>query len=211
MFHALWTNRLLLHSLPSFFLHPDFFFPFTFFSKSDNVTPERDIPVLSPSLKFESEFCFPGCDPRRESRSFLVYVHLRWRLCVCVSAYGKVFLVRKRGGPDDGRLYAMKVLKKATIVQKKKTTEHTRTERQVLEAVRQSPFLVTLHYAFQTEAKLHLILGKSPSIPSLTIPCGKGDAFAHDTATLSARWRIFLSRGRGESSICSYLSEWQRE
>ncbi|KAK9510400.1 hypothetical protein O3M35_005195 [Rhynocoris fuscipes] len=54
----------------------------------------------------------------------------------------------------------MKVLKKATIVQKKKTTEHTKTERQVLEAVRQSPFLVTLHYAFQTDAKLHLILGK---------------------------------------------------
>ncbi|XP_056630842.1 ribosomal protein S6 kinase alpha-5-like isoform X1 [Diorhabda sublineata] len=73
-------------------------------------------------------------------------------------AYGKVFLVRKRGGFDDGRLYAMKVLKKATIVQKKKTTEHTKTERQVLEAVRDNPFLVTLHYAFQTDAKLHLIL-----------------------------------------------------
>ncbi|XP_046676934.1 ribosomal protein S6 kinase alpha-5-like isoform X2 [Homalodisca vitripennis] len=73
-------------------------------------------------------------------------------------AYGKVFLVRKKGGIDDGRLYAMKVLKKATIVQKKKTTEHTKTERQVLEAVRESPFLVTLHYAFQTDAKLHLIL-----------------------------------------------------
>ncbi|XP_015125909.1 ribosomal protein S6 kinase alpha-5 isoform X1 [Diachasma alloeum] len=73
-------------------------------------------------------------------------------------AYGKVFLVRKRIGADVGRLYAMKVLKKATIVQKKKTTEHTKTERQVLEAVRDSPFLVTLHYAFQTDAKLHLIL-----------------------------------------------------
>ncbi|XP_011298389.1 ribosomal protein S6 kinase alpha-5-like isoform X2 [Fopius arisanus] len=73
-------------------------------------------------------------------------------------AYGKVFLVRKRIGADVGRLYAMKVLKKAMIVQKKKTTEHTKTERQVLEAVRDSPFLVTLHYAFQTDAKLHLIL-----------------------------------------------------
>ncbi|XP_060519439.1 ribosomal protein S6 kinase alpha-5-like isoform X2 [Cylas formicarius] len=73
-------------------------------------------------------------------------------------AYGKVFLVRKRGGSDNGRLYAMKVLKKASIVQKKKTTEHTKTERQVLEAVRDNPFLVTLHYAFQTDAKLHLIL-----------------------------------------------------
>ncbi|XP_032678914.1 ribosomal protein S6 kinase alpha-5-like isoform X2 [Odontomachus brunneus] len=73
-------------------------------------------------------------------------------------AYGKVFLVRKRTGNDAGKLYAMKVLKKAAIVQKKKTTEHTKTERQVLEAVRDSPFLVTLHYAFQTDAKLHLIL-----------------------------------------------------
>uniref|UniRef100_A0A669BKD2 Ribosomal protein S6 kinase n=1 Tax=Oreochromis niloticus TaxID=8128 RepID=A0A669BKD2_ORENI len=73
-------------------------------------------------------------------------------------AYGKVFLVRKNSGHDVGQLYAMKVLKKAAIVQKAKTTEHTRTERQVLEHIRQSPFLVTLHYAFQTQSKLHLIL-----------------------------------------------------
>uniref|UniRef100_A0A4W5Q3R6 Ribosomal protein S6 kinase n=1 Tax=Hucho hucho TaxID=62062 RepID=A0A4W5Q3R6_9TELE len=73
-------------------------------------------------------------------------------------AYGKVFLVRKVSGHDAGQLYAMKVLKKATIIQKAKTAEHTRTERQVLEHIRQSPFLVTLHYAFQTDTKLHLIL-----------------------------------------------------
>uniref|UniRef100_A0A8C5ER00 Ribosomal protein S6 kinase n=1 Tax=Gouania willdenowi TaxID=441366 RepID=A0A8C5ER00_GOUWI len=73
-------------------------------------------------------------------------------------AYGKVFLVRKVSGHDAGKLYAMKVLKKATIIQKAKTAEHTRTERQVLENIRQSPFLVTLHYAFQTDTKLHLIL-----------------------------------------------------
>lgn len=92
-----------------------------------------------------------------------------WRWPWSVTAYGKVFLVRKKGGVDDSRLYAMKVLKKATIVQKKKTTEHTKTERQVLEAVRQSPFLVTLHYAFQTDAKLHLILGSS-NLSTLPIP-----------------------------------------
>ncbi|XP_029767033.1 ribosomal protein S6 kinase alpha-4 [Terrapene carolina triunguis] len=73
-------------------------------------------------------------------------------------AYGKVFLVRKMTGHDVGKLYAMKVLRKAAIVQKAKTTEHTRTERTVLEHVRASPFLVTLHYAFQTGSKLHLIL-----------------------------------------------------
>ena len=73
-------------------------------------------------------------------------------------AYGKVFLARKRTGADAGNLFAMKVLKKATIVQKRKTTEHTKTERQVLETIRQSPFLVTMHYAFQTPSKLHLVL-----------------------------------------------------
>ncbi|KAI1895189.1 hypothetical protein AGOR_G00103750 [Albula goreensis] len=76
-------------------------------------------------------------------------------------AYGKVFLVRKVSGHDAGKLYAMKVLKKATIVQKAKTAEHTRTERQVLEHIRQSPFLVTLHYAFQTDTQLHLILASN--------------------------------------------------
>ena len=55
--------------------------------------------------------------------------------------------------------YVCQVLKKINIVQKKKTTEHTRTERQVLETIRQAPFLVTMHYAFQTPAKLHLVLG----------------------------------------------------
>ena len=67
--------------------------------------------------------------------------------------------MRKQTGPDKGTLFAMKVLRKATIVQKAKTAEHTMTERQVLEAVRESPFIVTLYYAFQTDAKLHLILG----------------------------------------------------
>ncbi|XP_063705272.1 ribosomal protein S6 kinase alpha-5-like [Culicoides brevitarsis] len=73
-------------------------------------------------------------------------------------AYGKVFLVRKKNGCDQGKLYAMKVIKKAAIIQKKKTAEHIRAERQVLEAVRKCPFLITMHYAFQTESKLHLVL-----------------------------------------------------
>ncbi|XP_055621626.1 ribosomal protein S6 kinase alpha-5 [Toxorhynchites rutilus septentrionalis] len=73
-------------------------------------------------------------------------------------AYGKVFLVRKIGGVDHNKLYAMKVLKKSTICQKKKTAEHTKTERQVLESIKTSPFLVTMYYAFQTDSKLHIIL-----------------------------------------------------
>lgn len=55
-------------------------------------------------------------------------------LCSCEIpklAYGIVFLVRKKGGKDNGQLYAMKILKKSAIVQKVKTAEHTKTERQV--------------------------------------------------------------------------------
>ena len=65
--------------------------------------------------------------------------------------------------------YVWQVLKKINIVQKKKTTEHTRTERQVLETIRQAPFLVTMHYAFQTPAKLHLVLGIKPTINIHTV------------------------------------------
>ncbi|XP_030386320.1 chromosomal serine/threonine-protein kinase JIL-1 [Scaptodrosophila lebanonensis] len=73
-------------------------------------------------------------------------------------AYGRVFLVRKLTRHDAGRLYAMKVLNKITVVQKRKTAEHTKTERVVLEAVQRSPFLVGLHYAFQSSSKLYLVL-----------------------------------------------------
>lgn len=39
--------------------------------------------------------------------------------------------MRKTTGIDQGKLYAMKTLKKETLVAKVKTAEHTKTERQV--------------------------------------------------------------------------------
>ncbi|KAL5463905.1 hypothetical protein EMCRGX_G032854 [Ephydatia muelleri] len=72
--------------------------------------------------------------------------------------YGKVFLVRKIRGKDAQKLYAMKVLNKSAVVRKRKVMEHTLTERSVLQEIRDFPFLVTLHYAFQTDAKLHLVM-----------------------------------------------------
>ena len=44
-------------------------------------------------------------------------------------------------------------------MQKQKTLEHTLAERGVLESIKNSPFLVNLRYAFQTDAKLHLVMG----------------------------------------------------
>ena len=71
--------------------------------------------------------------------------------------YGKVFQVRKVSGKDAGNVFAMKVLKKATIVRNQKDTAHTKAERNILEEVKH-PFIVDLHYAFQTGGKLYLIL-----------------------------------------------------
>ncbi|KAK6636791.1 Ribosomal protein S6 kinase 2 alpha [Polyplax serrata] len=70
-------------------------------------------------------------------------------------SFGKVFLVRKVVGKDKGTLYAMKVLKKATL--KVRDRERTKMERNILVDV-QHPFIVRLHYAFQTDGKLYLIL-----------------------------------------------------
>ncbi|CAN8018627.1 unnamed protein product [Ixodes persulcatus] len=70
-------------------------------------------------------------------------------------SFGKVFLVKKILGPDTGTLYAMKVLKKATL--KVRDRLRTKMERDILADVRH-PFVVKLHYAFQTEGKLYLIL-----------------------------------------------------
>ncbi|XP_064413318.1 ribosomal protein S6 kinase alpha-3 isoform X2 [Latimeria chalumnae] len=70
-------------------------------------------------------------------------------------SFGKVFLVRKISGPDAGYLYAMKVLKKATL--KVRDRVRTKMERDILVEVNH-PFIVKLHYAFQTEGKLYLIL-----------------------------------------------------
>uniref|UniRef100_A0A1B6CU71 Ribosomal protein S6 kinase n=1 Tax=Clastoptera arizonana TaxID=38151 RepID=A0A1B6CU71_9HEMI len=70
-------------------------------------------------------------------------------------SFGKVFLVRKVVGLDSGTLYAMKVLKKATL--KVRDRVRTKMERNILVDVRH-PFIVRLHYAFQTEGKLYLIL-----------------------------------------------------
>ncbi|RXM33323.1 Ribosomal protein S6 kinase alpha-2 [Acipenser ruthenus] len=70
-------------------------------------------------------------------------------------SYGKVFLVRKIKGTDSGQLYAMKALKKATL--KVRDRVRSKMERDILAEVNH-PFIVKLHYAFQTEGKLYLIL-----------------------------------------------------
>ena len=68
-------------------------------------------------------------------------------------SFGKVLLVRKR---DTGKVYAMKVLDKATILEKGELA-HTRAEKSILQKL-DCPFLVKLHFTFQTSDKLYFIM-----------------------------------------------------
>ncbi|KAE9139514.1 hypothetical protein PF010_g574 [Phytophthora fragariae] len=72
-------------------------------------------------------------------------------------SFGKVVLV---GHKTTKKLYAMKILSKENIV-KRKQVEHTRTERRVLGCTRH-PFIVGLHYAFQTPQRLYFVLDYCP-------------------------------------------------
>ncbi|XP_013392365.1 ribosomal protein S6 kinase beta-1 [Lingula anatina] len=94
--------------------------------------------------------------------------------------YGKVFQVRKISGKDAGKIFAMKVLKKATIVRNAKDTAHTKAERSILEAVK-NPFIVDLVYAFQTGGKLYLILEYLPG-GELFMQLEREGIFMEDTA-----------------------------
>ncbi|XP_054618237.1 serine/threonine-protein kinase Sgk1 isoform X2 [Dunckerocampus dactyliophorus] len=69
-------------------------------------------------------------------------------------SFGKVLLARHRA---DDQFYAVKVLQKKAIL-KKKEEKHIMSERNVLLKNVKHPFLVGLHYSFQTADKLYFIL-----------------------------------------------------
>ena len=67
-------------------------------------------------------------------------------------SFGRVLLVRKK---NNNNLYAMKILIKSYLKQKKQE-EHTRTERDLMVKIN-SPFIMNIKYAFQDEIQLYLI------------------------------------------------------
>lgn len=68
-------------------------------------------------------------------------------------SFGKVMQVRKK---DTNRIYAMKIIRKAHIVERDEI-EHTVAERNVLAKIKH-PFIVNLKFSFQSPEKLYLVL-----------------------------------------------------
>jgi serine/threonine protein kinase len=73
-------------------------------------------------------------------------------------SFGKVLMVTKKdatAGIND-KVYAMKVLNKSTIIARNEV-DHTRSEKSILMKL-EHPFLVKLHYSFQTLDKLFFVM-----------------------------------------------------
>ena len=73
-------------------------------------------------------------------------------------SYAKVILVKRKD--DDSRVYAMKILKKKFLEQRKQEG-HVMIERNILVEV-DHPFIVKLYYSFQNEVKLFFALEYCP-------------------------------------------------
>lgn len=69
-------------------------------------------------------------------------------------SFGKVLLAKRK---RDGKFYAIKVLQKKVIL-KRREQKHIMAERNVLLKNVKHPFLVGLHYSFQTKDKLYFVL-----------------------------------------------------
>mmetsp|Transcript_15321 Transcript_15321/g.22934 ORF Transcript_15321/g.22934 Transcript_15321/m.22934 type:complete len:440 (-) Transcript_15321:865-2184(-) len=72
--------------------------------------------------------------------------------------FGKVWKARKK---DTGEIFALKVLNKKDVVEQD-LVEHTRLERDIMGKFITHPFIVSLHYAFQTDDKLYFALDYMP-------------------------------------------------
>jgi len=68
-------------------------------------------------------------------------------------SFGKVFKVQKK---DSNEVFAMKVLNKADVAERNEVT-HARAENSILRKLN-CPFLVHMHYAFQTSDKLFFVM-----------------------------------------------------
>eukprot|EP01006_Ploeotia_vitrea_P010447 TRINITY_DN27138_c0_g1_i1.p1 TRINITY_DN27138_c0_g1~~TRINITY_DN27138_c0_g1_i1.p1 ORF type:complete len:454 (-),score=29.17 TRINITY_DN27138_c0_g1_i1:1073-2434(-) len=72
-------------------------------------------------------------------------------------SFGKVMKVKRK---DNGDIFAMKVLRKDVVI-KENMVQNMQAEKTILQNL-QHPFIVKLHFAFQTRERLYLVLDLLP-------------------------------------------------
>ena len=85
----------------------------------------------------------------RPARREQVYQNICWLLLL-----SQVLLARHKA---EQQFYAIKVLNKSNVLRKNETT-HVMAERNVLICNVHHPFLIGLHYSFQTPDKLYFVV-----------------------------------------------------
>lgn len=79
-------------------------------------------------------------------------------------AFGEVRICRRK---EDKKIYAMKIMKKSEML-KKNQVAHIRAERDVL-ALADNPWVVKLHFSFQDDKNLYLVMEYLPGGDLMTI------------------------------------------
>ncbi|XP_056618451.1 serine/threonine-protein kinase Sgk2b [Triplophysa dalaica] len=97
--------------------------------------------------------CF-GDPPTEELHSRVSAADFDYLRVIGTGSFGKVFLAKHR---ENGTHYAVKVLQKHIILSRKEE-RHVMCEHRVLLKTFNHPFLVKLHFSFQTKDRLYLVL-----------------------------------------------------
>ena len=99
----------------------------------------------------------PSCDFKMKVDSDCVHLEdFKLLKVLGKGAYGKVFQARKIRGCHAGSLFAIKSVNKSRIASSQTDIRHTKAERDVLVRT-DHPFIVKLHYAFETSSRLYLV------------------------------------------------------
>lgn len=110
-------------------------------------------PLLVRHARVMHALPYPLTSLARQSRPKLTVDDFQILRRIGQGSFGQVFRVRKR---DTKRIYAMKVIRKASITSAEALAQ-VLAERQVLAKTIDSPFLVGLKFSFQSERELFLI------------------------------------------------------
>ena len=147
---------------------------------------------------------------------FIAYWNFEINLSIYM--YFQVLLARHK---TEEKVFAVKVLQKQAIM-KRNEVKHIMSERNVLLKNVQHPFLVGLHYSFQTPDKLYFVLDyvNGGEVSSQNSPCQKPCQYetyhvlkkcsSKERSTSISSWSSLLNPDSRQTLLCFRLCEWRR-
>ncbi|KAL6051712.1 putative Proliferation-associated serine/threonine protein kinase [Balamuthia mandrillaris] len=117
-------------------------------SSSQNQNAAR-----APSSDSEEDFLAAGEMENDQPQEVVSLTDFELLKILGVGAFGKVVMVKKK---DNNQIYAMKVIHKEDVAISERSIRNLRSERDIL--TNDHPFLVHLHFSFQDENNLYLVM-----------------------------------------------------